>query len=310
MILVGLLTAVQGLDQGTDDTERFPVCMTDKDCEDFSDRVGTEYKCFQYRCFPWKDPVMQGSFRSCARPEDCSQLEVEEGGDGSDGKCFRHQDRGHISTGICLKESSLENCHKHSDCKDDLKCVNGNCGEESYFQALNTFHCVDHDYCQDLLLGNLCCYDFTSEDTNHTGKTCCDGEGSVGVIMPEEIHDDTLAKIDTKVGDLEKEEKENVCATFPEEILSEMSNCEHKFTDEPTPDVEVITTTTTTVVQTTTTDTTTTVTVEEASESEEATLEDVNIAEVIVNNAAVAVGSLQITLVVCPMIVAFVFGLH
>ena len=63
-----------------------------------------DYRCFQYRCFPWDDQELQGEFRSCKTRKDCLELGEEEGGDGDDGECFRHQDRRKINMGLCVRQ--------------------------------------------------------------------------------------------------------------------------------------------------------------------------------------------------------------
>ena len=84
------------------DIERFPVCVTDEDCDDISDKKHVSYKCFQYMCFPWKSPSEAKPFRSCKRRSDCKGLSAAEGGVGRDGDCYRHQDRRNVFSGICL----------------------------------------------------------------------------------------------------------------------------------------------------------------------------------------------------------------
>ena len=82
----------------------FPVCVTDEDCVDMTRQHGADYKCFQYMCYPWNKGGEEAPFRSCKRRSDCSQLTQEEGGNGDDGDCFRHQDRRNVFTGICLEK--------------------------------------------------------------------------------------------------------------------------------------------------------------------------------------------------------------
>ena len=86
------------------DPSVFPVCVTDDDCETMAEELGLDYKCFQYMCYPWNKGGDEAPFRSCKRRSDCTQLTLEEGGDGEDGDCFRHQDRRNVFTGICLEK--------------------------------------------------------------------------------------------------------------------------------------------------------------------------------------------------------------
>ena len=91
-------------DEPDKDLARFPVCLTDDDCRYMTEGGDADYKCFQYRCFPWNDPEVQGDFRSCKVKEDCLELGVEEEGDGSDGVCFKHQDKRNIFRGMCVSQ--------------------------------------------------------------------------------------------------------------------------------------------------------------------------------------------------------------
>ena len=70
----------------------FPACIADDDCHKYfsADKV-QDYKCFQYMCYPWQSS--DGPFRRCKRNSDCTLLSESEGGDGSDGGCFKHPDR-------------------------------------------------------------------------------------------------------------------------------------------------------------------------------------------------------------------------
>ena len=86
------------------DVVKFPVCVTDSDCDSISDRQGESYKCFQYMCYPWNTPSLAHPFRTCKRRSDCKDLSEEEGGDGGNGDCFRHQDRRNVFSGICLSD--------------------------------------------------------------------------------------------------------------------------------------------------------------------------------------------------------------
>ena len=73
-----------------DELSVFPVCTTDADCRNISQQASADYRCFQYRCFPWNNLQLQRNFRSCRNNPDCSSLGLGENGDGQDGLCFRH----------------------------------------------------------------------------------------------------------------------------------------------------------------------------------------------------------------------------
>ena len=105
VIFVTVLT-VRGQNNVTSirDIERFPVCVTDEDCDDMSDKKHVNYKCFQYMCFPWQSSIEAKPFRSCKRRSDCKGLSATEGGVGGDGDCYRHQDRRKVFSGICLNQ--------------------------------------------------------------------------------------------------------------------------------------------------------------------------------------------------------------
>ena len=88
------------------DLNKFPSCVTDEDCELIEDNENSEYRCFQYMCYPW---AKKGPFRSCQRKHDCKDLTPEEGGNGERVDCFRHLDRRRVLRGICLV-NRFENC--------------------------------------------------------------------------------------------------------------------------------------------------------------------------------------------------------
>ena len=105
VIFVTVLT-VRGQNNITSirDIDRFPVCVTDEDCDDISDKKHVSYKCFQYMCFPWNSSSETKPFRRCKRRSDCKGLSAAEGGVGGDGDCYRHQDRRNVFSGICLNQ--------------------------------------------------------------------------------------------------------------------------------------------------------------------------------------------------------------
>ena len=124
----------------------YPVCVTDDDCADISQASRSDYRCFQYMCYPWEST--EGLFRPCKRRSDCSDLPAEEGGDGEDGDCYRHHDRRNVVSGICLHNSEIQPCYQHRDCPDTLRCTNNYCGEQHYYQALTSIECHQDYFCQ------------------------------------------------------------------------------------------------------------------------------------------------------------------
>ena len=132
------------------DILEFPVCVTDEDCEEISMDSGSDYRCFQYMCYPWGRGVEGGPFRSCKKRSDCHGLVEEEGGDGMDGDCYRHHDRRNVFAGICLHPSEILSCSEHKDCPPHLRCTNFYCGEPHYYQALKSEACPRYQdsFCQ------------------------------------------------------------------------------------------------------------------------------------------------------------------
>ena len=122
----------------------FPACISDSDC------IDSESKCFQYMCYPWSQKEKKGPFRSCKRRSECRFLEQSEGGDGSHGDCYRHQDRRNVWEGICLPTAEIQSCFEHSDCSSHLRCTNLFCGEVHYYEGLQEMACnrQDNSFCQ------------------------------------------------------------------------------------------------------------------------------------------------------------------
>ena len=127
----------------------FPACVTDIDCESVSVDRSADFKCFQFMCFPWNDPDLQSPYMSCQKKSDCNR-ETE---------CLRHQDRRNVLRGICLEKSDLLKCFSHTDCPDDEQCAVGWCGQPEYLEAIEDLGCDSDSYCEDLLIGDACCYD-------------------------------------------------------------------------------------------------------------------------------------------------------
>merc|ERR1712212_562835 len=191
----------------------FPVCVTDEDCEDMTNQHGFNYKCFQYMCYPWNKEGDDAPFRSCKRRSDCGALTKEEGGSGDDGECFRHQDRRNVFTGICLDKRENKHCSEHSDCEDDLRCIKGFCGDKQYFNELQSFSCEVNFFCEDLLIGDMCCYDFTAEFTNVTevvSKKCCSNKAPA-IVPGGEVSDSHIAMVEMAMKTIPTEETQIIC---------------------------------------------------------------------------------------------------
>ena len=73
------------------DPSRYPACWDDSDCAQVSSEKGQEHKCYQYMCYPWHS--REEPFRKCRRNRDCLELSEAEGGDGTNGKCYKHHER-------------------------------------------------------------------------------------------------------------------------------------------------------------------------------------------------------------------------
>lgn len=191
------------------DLETFPVCLTDSDCSDISSRESEDFRCFQYMCFPWKSKAFDLPFNRCQRRSEC--LETED--------CYRHQDRRKVFSGICLSKEEMTACFDHSECQSEQKCVNGYCGDKSYFKALLDTPCTEHSFCQDLLLGTHCCHDLSDVSQLSLGqatwaKRCCtpvEGQGPV-IVTLDDMSQDHLAKLDKKLEEMEIfQENRGIC---------------------------------------------------------------------------------------------------
>ena len=129
----------------------FPACVADIDCEAISIERSEHFKCFQFMCFPWNNEKLQSPYKSCQKKSDCNSSEMD---------CLRHQDRRNVLRGICLHESDLLSCFSHTDCPDGQQCLVGWCtGQPEYLEAIAEMGCDSDNFCEDLLLGDACCYD-------------------------------------------------------------------------------------------------------------------------------------------------------
>jgi len=190
----------------------FPPCMEDDDCKSISAEKGSDFKCFQYMCFPWNDDHLTEEFKTC-RTEDC----------GEDEGCWRHWNTKDITKGICLHKSELEKCEPQDECSAGLSCVNGYCGDPSYLEYLSDLSCAENQYqCQDLL-DQLCCYDLSGpHSTWREGEgwkmRCCNNEEEV--IPPKTIQSiDHKNKLEKTLQELFDEETHLFCKTFVEADL-------------------------------------------------------------------------------------------
>jgi len=200
----------------------YPVCAHDDDCEG-------EHACFQYMCYPWKHST---GFRWCSKDSDCNSLTMDEEGDGENGRCFRHEDRENIGFGICLKKVETQKCWSHSDCPSHLKCTNGFCGDPRYFQALHNRHCEEDEQCEQLLTGEMCCFDTAAADLwkhGHDGwkKKCCNNPTGSPVIRPTQDLDEwEIKKLDKGISYLAPFFMDFlVCEGLSYEMMLKLSSC-------------------------------------------------------------------------------------
>lgn len=156
-------------------------------------------------CYPWNRPEVKSPFRSCKRRSDCEKLKEEEGGDGGNGDCFRHNDRRKVFTGICLAKREMKTCFAHSECSGGLQCVNQVCGDSSYLQAILDLGCQKNHVCKDLLLGDHCCFDISGglkgwySSEAEWGKKCCSNSQSPVIPPTGNITDQEIKKLDLRI---------------------------------------------------------------------------------------------------------------
>jgi len=167
---------------GVRNSQLFPPCMDDGDCEKISMEKETDFRCFQYMCFPWMNTSMHNGFSTCRKDKDCGEEE----------ECFTHQTIREVTRGICLHQNENEECSQHPDCAEDLKCVNGYCGSPQYLNILGQQSCTQNERCQGLLFSS-CCYDFSGEEhswinSENITRRCCDS--SHEIIPPKEFRNE------------------------------------------------------------------------------------------------------------------------
>lgn len=211
----------------------YPPCAFDEDCV-------PDHKCMQYMCYPWKTST---GFRWCSKDEDCEELTPREEGDGSNGLCFRHQDRDNIHFGICLKKIETKKCWTHGDCPRHLRCTNGYCGDRAYHEALKRRQCEDDSICEQLLTGEMCCYDLAgakwwSEGKMRFEKKCCNNPSGHPVLRPTRHLDrHQMNMLDKGIAALAPMFLDTViCEGLDYAMMSALSSCQLYTTTSTTPD--------------------------------------------------------------------------
>jgi len=191
-------------------------------------------------CYPWNTST---GFRWCSKDSDCSSLTTREEGDGADGRCFRHQDKSNINFGICLKKLESKKCWTHSDCPSHLKCTNGFCGDPVYFRALQERPCEEDEICEQLLTGEMCCFDLSAAKQWRFGqsgwkKKCCNNPSGSPVIRPgEDFSDAQLKKLDKGISYLAPYFLDFVvCEGLSYQMMLRLSSCKPYTTTTTTTD--------------------------------------------------------------------------
>ena len=138
LILPAYTLAVQQIN----DTDKYPICMTNEECEA---KNLDGHACFQYFCYPWKKQAKLASEKKplelCRTSKDCPKML------GGPAKCYRHYEKRKITSGICVP--SIDTCEVHEDCyAKGGKCCNGFCCNEEYFSALADLPCFTNLGCK------------------------------------------------------------------------------------------------------------------------------------------------------------------
>jgi hypothetical protein len=124
-------------------TDKYPVCVEESDCEK---KNLDGYACFQYFCYPWQKKASEASqppkpLEPCMRHSDCPQMQ------GGPAKCFRHYLRRTVTWGVCVP--SIDRCDYHDECVGKGgKCCNGFCCNTEYFEALKIMPCFNDIGCK------------------------------------------------------------------------------------------------------------------------------------------------------------------
>ena len=124
------------------DTDKYPICMTNDECEA---KNLDGHACFQYFCYPWKKQATLATEKPplelCRTSKDCPKMQ------GGPAKCYRHYEKRKITSGICVP--SIDTCETHEDCyAKGNKCCNGFCCNEEYFSALADLPCFTNLGCK------------------------------------------------------------------------------------------------------------------------------------------------------------------
>jgi len=267
MVLVSLL-AVTTLGQALTrqvgagsvrDTEKYPICISDSDCDNISEKTGEGHLCFQYMCYPHSSRNKDHPYRLCKKGSECRALTAREGGDGGDGECVIHHDRRRGIKGICLPPSDLAVCSDHSDCSGGKKCISSHCGDPEYFTALQEMTCNNNEFCQEMLTGDHCCFDIRGGlmgwrgGDPDWGKKCCDNKVAPVKRPPDNISRDQLDRLNNKISVHYKRFQldQTICKGLKYEMMMKLNACMAFTTTTTTTTTTTSTTTKKTIRQTT-----------------------------------------------------------
>ena len=87
------------------EVQPFQACIDDSDCAG----QGTDYACFQYLCYPWKDDsslAVKDKRKPCKSTNHCATGQ----------ECFRHPDRRNIYMGLCMEPVADCSRNGQADC--------------------------------------------------------------------------------------------------------------------------------------------------------------------------------------------------
>merc|ERR1712179_192727 len=98
---------------------------------------------------------------------------------------------------------------------------------KQYFDELQSFSCEVNFFCEDLLIGDMCCYDFTAEFTNVTevvSKKCCSNEARA-IVPGGEVSDSHIAMVEMAMKTIPTEETQIICNQFDYQTMEKLSSC-------------------------------------------------------------------------------------
>ena len=108
----------------------------------------------------------------------------------------------------CPDISETVRCSSHSACSAGLRCVNGWCGDATYFSALTDRRCGQDSDCQERHTGQgMCCLDLDQPLRWRRGKSglkrkCCSNEHGVPIKAPgRDLTNKELRKVRKGTGD-------------------------------------------------------------------------------------------------------------